>query len=180
MRLLTQRVQCRPSREFWSWASRNFSSMLINPGMHTMARSDEDILEGNHRIMSLGLSDGFIGILGLCDATLAWSWTVPGIYMGNNWPHAFVRLWRMLRCSERLPSFIVVVFAATSLVNFCTRCVRVSLLFIYFFLFISHFSLLYLCRYLICLLCLIIFWLDRLHHSSFDGNQASLMNTANA
>ena len=35
--------------------------------------------------------------------------------------------------------------------------VRVSLIFMYFSLFISHFSLLYLCRYLICLLCLIIF-----------------------
>ena len=34
--------------------------------------------------------------------------------------------------------------------------VRVSLIFIYFSLFISHFSLLYLCRYLICLLSLII------------------------
>jgi len=54
------------------------------------------------------------------------------------------------------------------------------LILLYLSLFISHFSLLYLCRYLICLLCLIIFWLDRFHHSSFDGNQASLMNTANA
>ena len=34
--------------------------------------------------------------------------------------------------------------------------VRVSLIFIYFSIFISHFFLLYLCRYLICLLSLII------------------------
>jgi len=64
--------------------------------------------------------------------------------------------------------------------NYYKSTVRVSLIFLYFSLFISHFSLLYLCRYLICLLCLITFWLDKFHHSSFDSNQASLINTANA
>jgi len=56
---------------------------------------------------------------------------------------------------ERVPFFrdkIIIIYC-----YFRTEFIRVSLIFMYFSLFISHFSLLYLCRYLICLLCLIIF-----------------------